>query len=471
MKLPFLGQAYQSRSPILASQTAINIFPETTEGNSAEVGAFYGTPGIATVFTGSGEVRGLYSAGAYLWAAIGKTLWRLDAQFNGLNVGTLSTSTGPVSMYSNETQLLVADSVGWYWIALNGTAIAPVAGAPGGSVLTGQDLYGIYTDGSGLFGLTTLADLSTFDPLDVADAETQPDSVVSIATLNNELWLLGNDTTELWDDVGSALFPFQRNTGVYIESGVCGPWAVAKGGLRLFWLARDRSGEGTVLSTIGYTPVRVSTHPIEYAINQYSNIANCRAWTYTEEGHLFVVFTFPAAVDGTGDATWVYDATAKGWHQRAWRATDGTLHRHRANCYAQFNGQHIVGDWQNGKVYRQSLNIYTDDGAPIYRARAFEVPGSDRKRVRVDDFEVYALLGDGDPAGAAVDLSLTVSRDGGRSFGYERVQSVGALGQTMARARWRRPARGRDLVFRTSTTMANRVHWVNARMDAEALGV
>ena len=33
MKTKFLGQAYQSRSPILSSQTAINIYAESTEGN------------------------------------------------------------------------------------------------------------------------------------------------------------------------------------------------------------------------------------------------------------------------------------------------------------------------------------------------------------------------------------------------------------------------------------------------------
>ena len=115
---------------MLASQTAINIFPETTEGQTDEVGAFYGTPGITSKFAGSGEVRGLHSAGGYLWAVIGSTVWRLDNSFTSTNMGTLPNSTGRVSMIHNETQLAIAHDAGWHWIAFTGSSIAAVTNAP-----------------------------------------------------------------------------------------------------------------------------------------------------------------------------------------------------------------------------------------------------------------------------------------------------------------------------------------------------
>jgi len=468
VRAPFLGQAYQSRSPVLASQTAINIFPELTEGNTDEVGAFYGTPGLTSVYTGSGEVRGLHSAGGYLWAVIGSTVWRLDSAFNATNCGTLPNSSGRVSMIHNETQLAIAHNDGWHWVALSGTSIAAVAGAPTGtSPLAVQDQYVLFVaENGGQFGITALADLSTIDALDIADAEGDPDNLVSIVSTHREAWLFGEETAEIWDDTGAALFPFERNSGVFIDAGCCAPLSVAKGQNTVFWLARDRTGQGMVVMANGYSPIRISTHPIEYAINRYSTISDAIGWCYHEEGHIFYVLTFP-----TGDATWVYDTAAKGWHQRAWLDSNGALHRHRGNCYATFNGLHYVGDWQNGKVYRMSLDTYTDDGAVIYRERAFDIPDSEQKRVRIDKFEVFATIGDGDPSasGAPIKLWLQVSRDAGRNFGYQRIISTGAIGATKARARWRRLGNGRDIVLKVATTMDNRVHWVSAYMDAEAM--
>src|SRR5947207_11879155 len=96
MRTNFLGEAYASRSPILASQTAINIYPELVETSGSEVGGFYGTPGLQTVFTGSGEVRGLWvtrgaSVGTYrLFGVIGNTVYRFDSAYNATNLGTRS---------------------------------------------------------------------------------------------------------------------------------------------------------------------------------------------------------------------------------------------------------------------------------------------------------------------------------------------------------------------------------------------
>ena len=473
MKAPFLGQAYASRSPILSSQTAINIFPELTEQNSDEVGAFYGTPGISAKFTGSGEVRGVHVAGGYLWAVIGSTVWRLDSSYGSLNVGSLPNSSGRVSMVHNPTQLAVAHQDGWHWIALNGTSIASVSGAPQGSILTYQDQYVLFTDVRGLFGITALADLSTIDPLDVADAEGDPDNLVAVISSHREAWLLGEETTEVWDNTGAALFPFERNSGVFIDAGCAAKFSVAKGQNTVFWVGRDRTGMGMVLMANGYAPVRISTHPIEHLLNGCSNLSDAIGWCYHEEGHIFYWLTIPPAADGTGDVSFVYDTAAKGWHQRAWMDSNGLLHRHRANCYCQFGNDHVVGDWQNGKIYKMSLDTYTDDGAVIYRERAFDIPDSEQKRVRIDKFEVFANIGDGaSPSdGSPIKLWLQVSRDAGRNFGYQRIITTGYIGQTKARARWRRLGNGRDIVVRVATTMSNRVQWVSANMEAEQLSV
>ena len=476
MKTGFLGAAYTSRSPILASQTAINIYPELVEASGSEVGGFYGTPGRQSVFQGSGEVRGLWvtsgtSPGEYrLFAVIGSTVYRLDGSYNATSLGTLPNSSGRVSMVDNGTQIAIAHQNGMHWVALTGTAIAPVTNAPLGAVLSALDNYVVFTQNvGGEFGITALGDLSTINPIDVATAEGWPDDCVSLLITQREVVLLGTETAEVWSDTGAALFPLERTPGGFIEQGCAAKWSPAKLDNSAFWLGRDRNGRGIAYRSNGYTPVRISTHAMETEWLTYSDISDAIGIAYQEEGHSFYMLIFP-----TGNTTWVYDIATKLWHQRAYMDANGILNRDRANCYAFFNGDHLVGDYQNGKIYRMDLDLLTDDGTPIYRERAWDFPDSsgdeiEHKKVRIDLLEVLALTGDGDGAGGAPQMWAQISKDAGRTWGFERFQKLGKIGQRKARARWRRMGSGRDVVMRVATNMTQQVQWVNAFWDGEVL--
>lgn len=464
METKFLGQAYQSRSPILASQTCINLYPEPTEGNSDEIGAFYGTPGITSVFSGSGEVRGMRVAGGYLYAVIGSACYRIDASYTGTNLGTLPNLSGPVSVIDNGSQVGFFHQDGAHWVSYTGSAIASIANAPSGGISTTSDQYVAFSSGGQTWGLTAIADLSSINPLDVASAEGLPDDLVCPFADHRELWLFGDTTTEIWSDTGAAFFPFERAPGGFIEQGCAAPRSPSKLDNSVFWLGKDTNGQGVIYRANAYIPERISTHAVEYAINQYADISDAIGFSYQEEGHGFYWLTFP-----TGDTSWVYDVSTKAWHQRAYLDdVTGLLHRHRANCYATFNSKHLVGDYANGSIYEMRLDLFTDNGTEIYRERAWEVGDAENKKIRIDKLELLALTGDG-VANGAPNLWLQVSKNGGRRFGYQRLISIGNIGQTTARVRWRRLGPGRNWVLRVGTSMASRVHWIAAYMDAEVL--
>lgn len=483
MKTQFLGQAYASRSPILASQTSINIYPEVNETTGSEIGGFYGTPGRQSVFQGNGEVRGLWVSGTgaspgsyFLFAVIGSTVYRLDRNYNATNLGSLPNISGPVSMVDNGIQLAIAHKDGMHWVALGGSAIAPITNAPSGSILSTLDNYGIFTQNQGgEFGITALGDLSNIDPLDVATAEGWPDDCVSTIADHREAWLFGTETIEIWSDTGASFFPLERTPGGFIEQGCVAKFSPRKVDNSVFWLGRDRNGQGVVYRANAYIPVRVSTYAIEFAISQYADITDAIGWSYQEEGHSFYCLTFP-----TGNETWVYDISTSArvqrpvWHQRAWMDSFGLLNRDRANCYAFFYGDHLVGDYQNGCIYRQSLNLLDDNGTPIYRERAWEIADTDEgdlehRKLRIDLLEILALTGDGDGSGDAPMIWMQVSKDAGQTFGFQRYQKLGKLGQRKARSRWRRIGVGRDIVLKVATNMKQRVCWVGANIQAKAL--
>ena len=499
----FLGQAYTTRNP-LASQTAINIYPELIETTGSGVGGFIGTPGLLGLWQGVGQVRGLFAASdGLLYGVVGRTVYKFSLGYVGTALGDLPTNSGPVSMCDNGFQLVVAHALGWHYALLGGSNLVAVSGAPHGSIVGTQDNYTLFTDGGGQFGITALGDLTSINALDFATAEGSPDNLVSLVCDHREVNLLGTETTELWIDTGAADFPFERASGGFVEQGCAAAFSPAKQDNSVFWLGRDRTGQGSVWRSNGATPIRVSTHAIELAINK-GVISDAIGFAYSEEGHLFYQLTLPAQ-----GQTWVYDCTTKLWHQRMYLdPVTGEKTRHRANCYAFFNGKHIVGDFENGQIYEMALNYGDDDGDPVYRERAWEMDDDSHNKIRVDKVELQALMGEGevvttigegtqtfytptirvtDIIGEYTDVTgitfervsagsslvteplvwLQVSNDSGRTWSYERQRTLGPLGARKTRARWRRLGTGRDLVFRVATTMQSKVRWVGAPIQAE----
>jgi hypothetical protein len=131
-------------------------------------------------------------------------------------------------------------------------------------------------------------------------------------------------------------------------------YSVAKLDNSLFWLGADARGFGVVYRNQGYNALRVSTHAIEFAIQNYSVLTDAIAYTYQQEGHSFYVLTFP-----TVGKTWVYDVATGLWHERA-GFKNGDYTRHRSNCQMNFNQEIIVGDFENGNIYALDLDVYKD---------------------------------------------------------------------------------------------------------------
>ena len=215
----------------------------------------------------------------------------------------------------------------------------------------------------------------------------------------------------------------------------------------VFWLGKNKDGGGIVWRLNGYTPQRVSTDAIEYAIAKYSTIADARAYAYQQEGHTFYVLTFPS-----GGATWVYDAATQLWHQRAYLDPDtGTLGRHRSNCHMYYAGLHIVGDFETGDLYALDLDYYQDgtDPMPSIRAAAY-IGGPDynwiiHNRLQVD-FETGVGLVDGQ--GSAPLVLLDWSDDGGKTWSNQHRGSLGKTGEYLTRVFWTRLGRARARTYR-----------------------
>ena len=461
MKTQILGSAYVARSVNAADNRMINLFPELIPEGGKESGFLNRAPGLKLQqAVGLGPIRALWAHqtnGSDFYVVSGTEVFKLTSLTGTpVKLGNVS-GTGPVSIADNGTQIFFACNGPSYIYNEVTNVFAQITDAdfPGAVTVGYLDGYFVFNEpNSQRVWVTSLLDGLSVDPLDFASAEGSPDGLVALIVDHREAWMFGSDSVEVWYDAGNADFPLARIQGAFNEIGCIAPYSVAKLDNGLFWLGTDARGQGIVYRANGYTGTRVSTHAIEYAIAQYGNISDALAYTYQQEGHSFYVLIFP-----TANATWVYDVSTQMWHERA-GFVNGAFTRHRSNCQCNFEGNTVVGDFENANIYTFDLDIYADNSQPQKWLRSWRAlaPGQNNlKRTAHHSLQLDAETGVGLVVGqgSQPEAMLRWSDDGGHTWSNEHWQLMGAIGQYGYRTIWRRlgmTLKLRDRVYEVSGT-------------------
>jgi hypothetical protein len=458
MKSPILGGSVVARSVNAADNRLVNLFPEVVPEGGKEPGFLNRAPGLSLLATvGTGPIRGMWQYGSLGYVVSGTELYEIDTAYTELALLGTVTGTGPVSMADNGTQLFIACNPDGFIYNRLTDVLQQITDVdfPGAQMVGYVDGYFVFTEpNSQRYWITSILEGTAIDPLDFASAEGDPDDIVSLIIDHREIWIFGNNSIEVWYNAGSPTFPFERIQGAVNEIGCSATYSVAKLDNSIFWLGGDKRGKGIIYRADGYTGKRVSTHAIEWQIQQYTTISDAVAYTYQQDGHAFYVLTFP-----TANATWVYDVSAQVWHERA-AFVDGQFVRHRSNCQMQFNGTTIVGDYENGNMYAFDLDVYTDNGAVqrwLRTWRALPTGQNNLKRTVHHMMQIDCESGTGLVSGQGSDpqFMLRFSDDGGHNWSNERWTSGGKIGETNKRVIYRRLGMTlalRDRVYELSGT-------------------
>jgi hypothetical protein len=444
MKTAFIGPAYKSRSLPLACQTAINLIFEPGAPGSGEQGMFYVAPGLLLWDTiGTGPIRAMKVAAGAVWVVSGTKLYRCTAQNASVEVGTVP-GTSRVTLEANDSQLVVMHDAGWHVCTMSSLAYASVTDAP----TTAQGTYiggrVVFPQDDGTYGWTALNTASALDALDFASAEYDTDAAVATFADHGELLVFGDRSVEWYVESGDPELPYTRTA--ISEYGCAAKHSIVAVDNTVFWLGKDEKGDPRVYRANGRSPQGVSDYGIDLALSSYGDLSTAYAYAYQQQGHTFYVLTVP------NQATWVYDLSSGMWTQRAYRDPDsGALGQHRSAAHAYFGGLHLVGDYEDGRVFQLSPDTYTDDGDPLYWERTWSHIESENVRIRFDQLEVMGEMGvglDGSGLGVAPVVNLTWSDDRGKTFPNIRQLPLGAIGQYDNRAMTTRLGIGRRRVFR-----------------------
>lgn len=440
----FIGGSAPSQSVIATSERTVNWYKEKigTEGPQHKT-ALYPTPGFAvwntvptTDIGGRGAVsidgsRAYVMMGAGLYQAFStKVLNKLQtlvqdnnlAQmvYNGPTGGELCISTGTNGYnYDITTNTLTtvltgeATQVGMldeYFLALN--------------MVTGR------------LRLSNLNDGTTWDPTQFALRSAQPDPWIALIINAPDIWLLGEQTGDIWYDAGTSPFPLAARQGLTIPYGIAAPFSLAVTGGEVFWLTKNKDGAGLVVRANGYSPTPINTVEFATALAQMqrtSTISDAEAMVYQAEGHTFYILRFPAA-----NKTWGYDLTTGEWAERGkWNPNHQAFDVWAPRVHLNAFGQHLTGDAATGTLASMDITNGSElDGSAIRRLRRGPVLINENQRMPLRRFEVLVEPGLGlqSGQGSAPQMMFRASRDGGKTFGNERAMGVGRVGQYGARA-------------------------------------
>lgn len=443
--MELFGISTYGKSLNVTAQNRLNCYIEVQPGDDRAKVAIYGTPGT-TLFTSFGDtpIRGLHQRGDFLYLVQRGTVYSVNNAGVHVALGTIGTTSGRVYMADNGVQLMITDGYAGYIYNFVTTVFVQITDVdyPGAGTVTWMDGYFIINQpNSQRFYISAINDGLSWDALDFASAESNPDNLVAVTTDNNTLYLFGSVTTEFWNDSGATDFPFAKISGGATEWGCAAVNSIVKFDNSIAFVAKNRMGQVIVARMNGYLPQKISTPEIEYIINNYSTTSDCTAISYMLGGHPMLQLNFP-----TGGQTWLYDGLSQCWSQ----LKSYGISRHIADIGVNYLDKIMVSDYSSGNLYRLDQSTYTDNGNPIAMEIISRHIDNDDKRITVDmvqlDMETGVGLASGQ--GSNPQIMMQISRDGGHTYGAERWVTMGAIGNYRTRARWYRNGQARDWTFK-----------------------
>lgn len=471
----FCGGSHRSQSMLADCQRTVNLYPEIVQSEDAKVRTvLYPTPGLAYLTAGydSKVGRGVFAQEGRCWVVSGTyldeavlvhTLGVASLEFQ--NRGAMATDDFPSTMTTNGAgggQLFITSGGHGYILDLDTSVFTDVlatASMCGGDVINGRFLA--LDARTSTLWVGSLLNGIVWDPTMFVQRSTASDPWVSMLIVDDQIWLIGEKTGDIFYDAGNFPFPLAPREGLRIVPGIKAPYSLKALRGSPTWLSSDADGTIQVVRAKGYTPVPISTHALDTILRGYasaSRVDDAVAYTYSEDGHYFYCLNFP-----TANATWVFDDTTNQWHERGpFNGKTGTYQAWGPQYHTTAFGYHIVSDHRSGSVFRFAPESSTDGvqtgGFLSSYLRRLRIPPGFRaegRRLYVDRIELYLETGLGTGPGTLAEdpqAMLRTSWTGAKTWGSGTWRSAGKQGEYGVPVEWRGLGSGHDFVPEFSFT-------------------
>lgn len=441
---------YQSRHLPLSHQQCKNCFVSIADADALSEEQLVFTPGVeqlATTGTVKQANRGAHVKNGIPYFVNGNGLYRLNKNTDSLTgvvsydttlLGTLNSDSGSVSMADNGFQLMILEPGGLGYI-YNEDAGTPF------SVITDSDFYAsglpqyvIFIDGyfacstdSKAWIVSGLNDGTSWNALDFGSAESDPDDIVALIVILNQLYVIGSETTEGFEnDPSLGLFPFVRNN-VFLDKGCVAPLSLVKSNSTFFMIGAGEHERVAVWQFVDSAYTKVSHKGIDKLLSTLTGdeLSEISAFTYGDGGYFFVCFKLPTT-------TICYEIVSGKWHERT-SVIDEEETCWRVSSLVSAYGKLLVGDTVDGQIGELSFDFVTEYSVAIVRLFSTQPFVNNGEPIPLSMLELTMESGAGNSDAPDPVVSMAVSKDG-KTWTQERVRKIGKVGQYNRRIVWYR---------------------------------
>lgn len=368
-------------------------------------------PGLAqTVNVGGTGVRGILDVSGVIYVVIGTAVKTVTGSTVATLSGSLPGTDGVTLARNNKTTdgvatpdiVAVRETGGAYVLTSSAVSSYPDADLP--TTVNSVDFMGGYFLFSNPDGRLYASELNSTDveALSVTTAEARADGLRRVVVQGNIAYAMGGSTIEPYLNVGTLPFPLQRSPSV-LPTGLLTTMAVA--GFEEAWNRPIYyvSSDFTVRSLSGYSDAVVSTPDVQRFIAA-STASTLEMMVYHWQGRGYVAISSDAG-------TWVLNVTSGSWHERV----SASMTRWRAQRSVYSGNAWVMGDTASGYLQTPSATL-TEAGSAlggyIQSGPLKNFPANISAKLNADFTE------------ASLDVLVSWSRDGGKTFSTELTRSL-----------------------------------------------
>ena len=431
MQIQILNGIYTDNGPDLRTSYPVNMVPVPKQ-SGISAGFLRPGDGIVANGTGPGIDRGGINWNGVCYRVMGTKL--VTVASNGA-VTVLGDVGGPVNTlvtmdYSFDRLAIASGGRLYYW---NG-ALTQVTDPDIGVVLdvVWVDGYFMTTDGTSLI-VTELADPLAVNPLKYGSSEVDPDPVVALLKLRNEIYALNRNTIEVFDNIGGTLFPFNRIDGAQIQKGVVGTFACCVYMEQIAFLGSGRNEAPSIYMGAAATAQKISTQEIDELLLNYTEaqLATVKMEARNDKAHQHLYVHLP-------DRTLVYDgAASQVLGEAVWFTLTTTVvgfSQYRARNLVWAYDKWLVGDPQSSNIGYLVDTIGTHWGQKVRWEFGTLIVYNEGNGALFHELELVSLTGRV-ALGIDPQISTSYSLDG-LSWSQDRFIRAGTIGNTKKRLAW-----------------------------------
>jgi hypothetical protein len=434
MQIPILNGIYADATPELRTAYPVNMVPVPKQSGISN-GFLRPGDGIVANGTGPGTDRGGINWNGICYRVMGTKLVRVA---NNGTVTVLGDVGGPTTSlvtmdYSFDLLAIASGGRLYFWNPAAST-LTQNTDPDLGVVLdvVWVDGYFMTTDGEFIV-VTELSDPLVVNPLKYGSSEVDPDPVVALLKLRNEIYALNRNTIEVFDNVGGELFPFARIDGAQVQKGVIGTQGCCVYIDRIAFLGSGRNEAPGIYVGAAATTQKLSTQEIDELLLTYTEeqLALVKLEARNDKSHQHLYVHLP-------DRTVVYDAAAsEALGDQVWFTLTTTVvgfSQYRARNLVWAYDKWLVGDPQSSAIGYLAQDTGHHWGQQVRWEFGTIIAYNEGNGAIFNRLELVSLTGSV-ALGTNPQISTSYSTDG-LAWSQDRSITVGTIGNTAKRLAW-----------------------------------